>query len=124
MIVCWRCGHSLEKLTLPLARLDECPACNAHLHICRMCIFYEPAVTKACREDDADEIREKERANFCDYFKPAEDAFDAASAALEQQAATKLHSLFGDDVGSDTKELSDESAKSAAEGLFGKAEKD
>jgi hypothetical protein len=97
MIVCWRCGDSLKKLTLPLARLDECPSCNAHLHICRMCIFYAPAVTKACREDDADEVREKERANFCDYFRPAENAFDADRAAAEKQAVDQLQGLFGDD---------------------------
>jgi hypothetical protein len=124
MIVCWRCGHSLAELTLPLARLDECPSCNAQLHICRMCLCYDPAVTKACREDDADEIREKERANFCDYFKPAEDAFDADRAFLEQQAAAQLHGLFGDDGGRDAKESSDGPATRAAEDLFGKAEKE
>jgi hypothetical protein len=96
MIVCWRCGDSLKKLTLPLAQLDECPSCNAHLHICPMCIFYAPAVTKACREDDADEVREKERANFCDYFRPAENAFDAGRAAAEKQAVDQLQGLFGD----------------------------
>jgi len=124
VIVCWRCGQSLEKLTLPLARLDECPSCNAHLHICRMCVSYDPAVIKACCEDDADEIRAKERANFCDYFKLAENTFDADRAALEQQAATQLHGLFGDDVGSDAKESSDDPAMRAAEDLFGKAEKE
>jgi hypothetical protein len=121
MIVCWRCGDSLEKLTLPLARLDECPACNAHLHICRMCVHFDPAVSKACREDDADEVREKERANFCDYFRPAEDAFDAERAAKEQKAAAELEGLFGkgDDAAGEAG-ASDDPVTRAAEDLFGK----
>jgi len=122
MIVCWRCGQSLEKLTLPLARLDECPSCNAHLHICRMCVLYDPAVTKACREDDADEIHEKERANFCDYFRPAEDAFDADRAAAEQQAVNQLHGLFGEEGdGAGNTDSSGDPATRAAEDLFGKS---
>jgi len=122
MIVCWRCGDSLEKLTLPLARMDECPACNAHLHICRMCINYDPSVTKACREDDADEVREKERANFCDYFQPAENAFDAGRAATEKQAAAQLQGLFGEEGGdnSDADSAADPAIR-AAEDLFGKS---
>ena len=87
-----------------------------------MCIFYDPAVTKACREDDADEIREKERANFCDFFKPAEDAFDADRAATEQQAVNQLHGLFGEEGdGEGNTDSSDDPASRAAEDLFGKS---
>jgi len=121
MIVCWRCGESLEKLTLPLARLDECPACNAHLHICRMCINYAPGITKACREDDAEEVREKARANFCDYFKPAENAFDAGRAATEKQAVDQLRGLFGEaGSGADESGSPVDPALRAADDLFGK----
>ena len=95
MLLCWRCGNSLEKLTLPLARLDECPACQVHLHVCRMCQYYDPAVPKACREDGADEVREKQRANFCDWFRPSEQAFDGKQAAEAQRATAKLDALFG-----------------------------
>jgi len=95
MLRCWRCGTDLAGLSLPLSRLDECPACHVHLHVCRMCEFYDPAVTKACREDGADEVREKQRANFCDWFRPSERAFDAELAAESQRAATKLNALFG-----------------------------
>ena len=122
MIVCWRCGDSLEKLTLPFARMDECSSCNAQLHICRMCIYYDPEVTKACREDDADEVREKERANFCDYFRPAEDTFDAARAASEKNAVNELQGLFGDsDAEADNADPSADPATRAAEDLFGKS---
>ena len=118
---CWRCGENLASLTLPLGRLDECRACNAQLHVCRQCVHFDAAVTKACREDDAEEIKEKERANFCDYFIPAEDAFDAARAGAEQQAKSDLASLFGDtDAEADSLADRDAAAARAAEDLFGK----
>ena len=47
---CWRCGAALAKLTLPLSRLDECPSCSMPLHVCRMCVHYDPAVARQCRE--------------------------------------------------------------------------
>ena len=95
MLLCWRCGKDLAELSLPLSRLDECPACQVHLHVCRMCEYYAPAVVKGCREDGADEVREKQRANFCDWFRPSEHAFDGAIAAESQRAAAKLDALFG-----------------------------
>ncbi len=114
-ILCWRCGASLRELSLPLSRLDECPDCAVHLHVCRMCQFYAPAVTKACREDDAEEVRDKQAANFCDYFKVAPDAFDAELADADQAARQQLNSLFGgpDDSGGDAG-----STQQAADDLF------
>ena len=95
MAVCWRCGADLADLTPPLSRSDECPSCRSQLHVCRMCCYYDPRVTKACREDDAEEVREKDRANFCDYFRLADDAFDAQLAAADKKAAANLDALFG-----------------------------
>jgi hypothetical protein len=91
---CWRCGESLAKLTLPLARLDECPKCHVHLHVCRMCIYYAPTKPKGCREDDAIEVRDKKNSNFCDYFKPNAHAFDSAEQTVEQKARSQLDDLF------------------------------
>lgn len=93
---CYRCGASLADLSLPLARMDECPSCAVYLHCCRMCEFYDPNVAKQCREDDAEEVKEKDRANFCDYFKPASEMFDGKMAAAEEKAKSELAGLFGD----------------------------
>ena len=84
---CYRCGESLAALTLPLARLDECPKCHVHLHVCRMCERYAPRKPKGCSEDDAIEVRDKKAANFCDYFKPTPRAFDSARAASRASCA-------------------------------------
>jgi hypothetical protein len=92
VLLCWRCGESLAKLSLPLARLDECPKCRVHVHVCRMCQRYAAQKPKGCSEDDAIEVRDKKAANFCDYFKPNPRAFNPA----EQQAADKARSTLDD----------------------------
>ena len=91
---CYRCGASLEKLSLPLSRLDECPQCAAHLHVCRMCQRYAPRLPKGCSEDDAPDVRDKQSANFCDYFKPSATAFDPAAQAADAAARAQLDALF------------------------------
>lgn len=94
-LVCWRCGADLAAIGLPLRRREECPACRAELHVCRMCQFWDPRITKQCRQDDAEEVRNKEQANFCDYFRPRPAAFDEAGASAEQRAKQELDALFG-----------------------------
>ena len=94
-LVCWRCGASLAALSLPLRRAEECPACASQLHVCRMCVSWAPQRPRKCAEEDAEEVRDKERSNFCDYFRPRPGAFDGAVASAEQQARDQLAALFG-----------------------------
>ena len=96
-LFCFRCGTSLERLSLPLGRRDECPECSIHLHVCMMCRFFDVHVPKQCREDDAEEVFEKEKANFCEWFKPSAKAFDPARAREAGDAKSALAALFGDE---------------------------
>ncbi len=96
-LLCYRCGASLAELTLPIARQDECPACSVSLHVCRMCDFFDPEVPKQCTEDDAEEVFEKQRANFCEWYKPGIAVFNPQEAAAETRAHGQLASLFGED---------------------------
>jgi len=93
---CYRCGASLAELSLPLRRLEECPECTAELHVCRMCTHYAPLLPEACDEDDAPDVKEKARANFCDYFKPKPDAYTPGEQAAEAEAQAALGALFGE----------------------------
>ncbi|MBS4098433.1 MAG: hypothetical protein KGZ83_16550 [Sulfuricella sp.] len=92
---CWRCGAPLGEMLLPLARREECPACHADLHVCRMCRFYAPSVAKACREPVADEVNDKLRANFCGYFQPSAKAWQALPGSQQGSARAGLDALFG-----------------------------
>ena len=99
-IACFRCGASLASLSLPLSRRDECPECSAHLHVCRMCRYFDPAAVRQCLEDDAEDVADKERLNFCEWFVPSETAFDPAAKAEADRARQSLDALFGDGEGS------------------------
>lgn len=91
---CWKCGATLEALTLPLSRTDECRACRAELHVCRLCRFFDLSKAKSCAEPVADEVQDKTRANFCGYFEPAAGRHQPAGTAAES-ARNALEALFG-----------------------------
>lgn len=119
-LVCWKCGASLAALSLPLQRLDECKQCAAELHVCKLCEFYSTAVAKHCREPIAEEVKDKERANFCDYFKPRPDAYSAAGQQAASQAKADLDALFGGGKSATSEPSAADKAKAELEALFGK----
>lgn len=92
-IKCWRCGNSLAEISLPIRRLDACKVCGVDLHVCRMCREFSATVTNQCMEQAADEVRVKDRANFCDYFQPQLSAFGGASA-VASESLKALNDLF------------------------------
>lgn len=94
-IVCWRCGAAIAADDLPLHRADACRACGADLHVCKLCVFYNPRVADACEEPIALAVGNKERANFCDYFKPKAAAWQGSQDAAQQRAQAELDALFG-----------------------------
>jgi len=95
VLVCWKCGASLADLSLPLTRRDVCRRCNAALHACKLCEFYDIGKAKHCREPIAEEVNDKQRANFCDYFRPQQGAFSDKSKTEAELAKAKLDALFG-----------------------------
>lgn len=95
-IACYRCGASLQGLSLPLSRRDQCPECWCELHVCKMCISFDRQVPRQCREDGADDVTDKDRANFCDWFQPSETAFDPSRKSEADAAREALDALFGD----------------------------
>ncbi len=91
---CWHCNASLAALSLPLRRLDVCKACNAELHVCRMCVEYDTSYAKHCKEPIAEEVRDKTRANFCDFFKPKANAYVPKNVEEVAKSRAALADLF------------------------------
>lgn len=120
-LVCWKCGTSLEHLSLPLQRLDECKGCHAELHVCKLCEWYDITVAKHCREPIAEEVKDKERANYCDYFKPVADAYSNAGVTAAAKAKSQLDALFGGEKTSAPAATSAaDQARAQLDALFGK----
>lgn len=86
-LACFNCGKEL-KFAGNVGRRDECPHCRADVHVCKNCEHYDPKVYNECRETQADVVREKDRANFCDYFSPRKGGvnIDDKKAALRAAA--------------------------------------
>ena len=107
---CWKCGNTLIDVILPMSRQETCISCTADQHVCKMCIFYDGR--GACDEEHAEDVSDKERANFCDYFKPSTTIAGSSTKQGAMQAKDKLAALFGDSV---PKQYSYEDALSPAE---------
>lgn len=89
MVSCSHCNKELDlKAGDNVPRSERCDYCGFDLRVCKMCEFYDKSAYNECREPSADRIVEKEKANFCDYFKlsggaGANDSKSAALAAAE-----------------------------------------
>jgi hypothetical protein len=121
-LVCWKCGAELKGVILPLSRREVCAACNAEQHVCKLCRHYDPRVADMCREERAETVSNKERANFCDYFDPRAGAYKPAqtgAAAARQQ----LDELFGKPAPSGGESAADK-ARAELEKLFGDKPRD
>lgn len=93
-IQCWKCGASLAHLSLPFGRQERCN-CGADLHACKLCREYDPRQPQQCREPTVEEVRNKERANFCDHYKPVSGAWKGGSPSAAADAArAELEKLF------------------------------
>lgn len=84
---CAACGAALS-LSLPVGRKEECPRCGAEVRACRQCASYDTSVMNDCRDSAAEPVRDKERANFCEYFRlrPAQASSGPSKADLRAAA--------------------------------------
>lgn len=69
-MVCHNCGRDI-KLIAKVARTEECPHCGADMHCCKNCRFFDPGKNNQCSETQAEWVRDKISANFCDFFEPS-----------------------------------------------------
>lgn len=88
---CYNCHTQIDLGRKP-TRNDTCPQCASYLHCCRNCHFFAPAAHNQCREPQAEWVKDKEAANFCDYFQPASEQKQEPSR--KEDAMKKLNELF------------------------------
>ena len=120
---CWKCGTELKNVLLPLSRYEECGKCRADLHACLGCRHYDPAAVHACREDRADFILDKDKANFCDFFTVHTKAYRPHDNAAAQKARAALAEMFGEDLpADDVDSIQSDQALAELKRLFGESE--
>lgn len=92
-VTCFKCESALNLEPMAqIGRQEECPSCYQSLHCCRMCNFYDASSYNECKEPMANRVVDKEKANFCDFFKlgggsdggpKKDDLLDAANALFK-----------------------------------------
>ncbi len=92
---CCKCGKVIEARGRVGTR-ETCPECDADLHCCRNCRFYDPGKHNQCAETQAEWVGDKEASNYCDYFSPNPVllARGERPASKAQDAKKKFDSLF------------------------------
>jgi hypothetical protein len=98
MRVCIFCGYALDAQA-EVHRSSLCPSCSRELKICLNCRFYRPGAHWDCAETIPEPVAEKDRANFCDYFRFREGgaAADRSGGEKRSKAKQDFRKLFGND---------------------------
>ncbi len=92
---CWKCSELIDiSAGQRVTSRDECPHCHTDLHSCRNCQFYDPSRHQQCAEPQAEWVRDKEAANYCDYFEPA--AVTAVASSSRREDIKKSLTLSSD----------------------------
>ncbi len=91
-VICHHCQLA-TKYDNNLGFREECLKCRTDLHVCKNCEFYDPKAYNECRESSADVVREKDRANYCEYFSPRLTGSSADDEKAKLKAAADA--LFG-----------------------------
>jgi len=66
---CWHCGVDLHKYDY--GREANCAGCGKSTRVCRNCRWFDPSRANQCQEPVAEEVMDKTRANYCEYFEAA-----------------------------------------------------
>lgn len=67
------------------------------MRVCLNCHFYQPSAHWECHETIPERVAEKDRSNFCDYFRPRQHKAPAAGepASGSDTARDDFNRLFG-----------------------------
>lgn len=91
IITCFRCKTQTKVEGTRVSLRETCSKCLGDLHCCRHCKFYDRNAYNECKEPQAERTLDKEKANRCDYFKPAEGGITQDKS---QDVKKKLDDLF------------------------------
>ncbi len=94
---CWKCGAEYTLAGTP-GRSETCHQCRADLKVCRNCVSYDLRLAYQCRDRRAEEVAEKDMANYCEYFEMIRRNYvpPPTEHNRESQARAALRKLLGD----------------------------
>ncbi len=90
---CYNCGSEFKA---KVYRNSECTSCGKDAKVCLNCKFYSPGSHWDCSETIGEAVREKNRANFCDFFELSSNFKGIKGDSRGSKAKEAFDSLFGD----------------------------
>ena len=94
-VQCHACGA--ERVLAAGERIgfrETCEGCDADLHTCLDCRFHDPSAYNECHESSAERVADRDRANRCDYFVPAEAGDSGGRPQAEGGGRAEIDALF------------------------------
>lgn len=89
---CWHCGGALSRHDY--GRETLCLGCGKATRVCRNCRHYAPGRPNACLEPMTEPVLDKERANFCELFDPADRYAGKSDFAQADDLLLRAQALF------------------------------
>ncbi len=87
---CWSCGRDMKAGDY--GRETNCLGCGKPTKVCLNCRWHDRSKANACAEPMAEEVLEKDRPNFCNFFEPeikgsegVQDSADAGHLAAAEE---------------------------------------
>jgi hypothetical protein len=90
-VKCASCGAPLAK-SINLA--SACPKCNADLHTCRQCNYFDPGARFECRKTIPARIANKNAKNMCELFEARTVVERETSSGAPTDARQAFKNLF------------------------------
>ncbi|MBW2055908.1 MAG: hypothetical protein JRH07_17125 [Deltaproteobacteria bacterium] len=90
------CFHCHREISLDgkVSRQDQCPHCGSDLHCCVNCLFYDEYAHNRCREPQAESVSDREKGNFCEYFRFRPSTAGPAQYDGKTEAEARWEALF------------------------------
>jgi hypothetical protein len=92
-VVCFQCHTELIFIDTVGFR-EECTKCGSDVHVCKNCEHYDPKVYNECKETSADKVRDRDRANYCEYFRARGSASTSAAGKAKNDLLSAAEALF------------------------------
>ena len=89
-----KCAACSATVPANIANDSTCPKCNADLHTCRQCMFFDPAARFECRKPITARILNKGGRNSCELFAPRTIVERETSSGKPTDAKQAFANLF------------------------------
>jgi hypothetical protein len=80
---CYKCKTEIDINEKKISFHSTCDICGEDLHICKNCKYYSPGKPNDCIVPNTLPIKDRERYNFCEDFKPSSNNIETFKSKKE-----------------------------------------